>query len=148
MINELVNSGALPSLELTLRFAGERQRLIAHNIANLSTPDFRQADVAPAEFAQALRDAVDRRRAATGGETGRLGLRSTRQIRFDADGGIELRPRTTSGSTGNILFHDRNNRDLERLMQDNAENVAVHRLSADLLRSRYEILRAAIAERV
>lgn len=146
MINDLVNAGAIPSLELTMRFAGARQRLIAHNIANLSTPDFRQLDVAPADFAHALRSAIDERRERTGGEIGELRVKSTRQIRFGADGAgsVSLTPRTPSG---NILFHDRNNRDLERLMQDNAENVAVYRLSAELLRSRFEILRSAIAER-
>lgn len=144
MIADLVNSGAIQSLELTMRFAGERQRLIAHNIANLSTPDFRPMDVAPAEFAHALRDAIDERRSRTGGEIGELHPRSTAQLTFRSDGGVTLKPKTPSN---NILFHDRNNRDLERLMQDNAENVAVYRLSAELLRSRFEVLRAAIAER-
>lgn len=144
MISDLVNSGAIPSLEMTLRFAGERQRLIAHNIANVSTPDFRPLDVAPQDFARVLREAIDDRRARSGNERGALNLRSTRQIRFSPDGRVHLNPRTPSG---NILFHDRNNRDLERLMQDNAENVAVYRLSAELLRSRLESLRSAIAER-
>lgn len=144
LITDLANSGAIPSLEASLKFAGARQRIIAHNIANLSTPDFRPVDADPAQFAQILRKAVDERRARTGGEHGELRLKGNRQIEFTPDGRVALNPRTPSG---NILFHDRNNRDLERLMQDNAENVAAYRLSAELLRSRYELLKAAIAER-
>jgi flagellar basal-body rod protein FlgB len=144
LISDLTNSGAIPSLEMSLRFAGARQRLIAHNIANISTPDFRPMDVDPAHFAQVLRGAIDQRRARTGNERGELGPVASRQLSVAADGQLQLTPRTPSG---NILFHDRNNRDLERLMQANAENVAAYRLSAELLRSRFEILKAAIAER-
>jgi flagellar basal-body rod protein FlgB len=144
LISDLTNSGAIPSLEMSLRFAGARQRLIAHNIANVSTPDFRPMDVDPAHFAQVLRGAIEVRRARTGNERGDLRPLMSKQLGVGADGQLRLNPKTPSG---NILFHDRNNRDLERLMQDNAENVASYRLSAELLRSRYEILKAAIAER-
>lgn len=147
LIADLTNSGAIPTLELSLRFAGQRQQLLAHNIANISTPDFRPMDVAPERFAQMLREAIDDRRARTGGEHGELRFRSNREISVDQSRGatrLELRPATPSG---NIIFHDRNNRDLERLMQANAENVTAYRVSAELLKSRYDILKAAIAER-
>lgn len=146
-IADLANSGAIPTLELSMRFAGQRQQLLAHNIANISTPDYRPVDVSPAHFAHVLRDAIDDRRARTGGERGELRIRSSREIDVAPSSGgtrLTLNPKTPSG---NILFHDRNNRDLERLMQANAENVAAYRVSAELLKSRYDILKAAIAER-
>jgi flagellar basal-body rod protein FlgB len=147
LIADLINSGAIPTLELSMRFAGQRQQLLAHNIANISTPDYRPLDVSPYRFAQMLREAVDERRSRTGGERGELRLRSSREITVSQSSGgtrLTLNPRTPSG---NILFHDRNNRDLERMMQANAENVAAYRISAELLKSRYDILKAAIAER-
>lgn len=144
LISDLANSDAIPSLELTMKFAGARQRLIAHNIANLSTPDFQPLDVDPAKFAAKLRSAVERRRQATGSQRGALRMESSDEIGMDGSGRLRLNPKTPSG---NILFHDRNNRDVEKLMQSNAENVGVYRVSAELLRSRYEVLRSAIAER-
>lgn len=144
LIGDLGNSGAIPALEAALKFAASRQKLIAHNIANADTPDFRVQDVDPAHFQQTLRKAVERRRERTGGQQGGLSVGSTRQMEFHADGRVELRPRSPSG---NLLFHDRNDRDLERLMQANAENVAAYRLCAELLRSRFDLLRSAIAER-
>ncbi len=33
-ISDMANSGSRPVLEQMLRFAGERQRILAHNIAN------------------------------------------------------------------------------------------------------------------
>ena len=144
-IGDVLTSGALPSLEATLRFAGERHRLIAHNIANLSTPNFRQQDVAPATFQKALARAIDTRRATSGGMIGELSIDGARQIAFGQDGRLTLNP--TEPARG-VLFHDRNNRDVERLMQDHAENAGVYRIAADLLRSRYSQLKEAIAERV
>ena len=129
-----------------VRFSGARQRIIAHNIANLDTPDFRPLDVSPTEFQKALGNAVDARRAGGGGgEASELPFHGTDQVRVAADGTMTLTPGTPSG---NILFHDRNNRDLEGLMAQQAENVGVFRTSIELLRSRYGIMQAAISERV
>jgi flagellar basal-body rod protein FlgB len=107
----LLDSGCLPVLEMTARFAARRHELLAHHIANADTPDFRPLDVSPADFQRLL----------------------------------GLVPRTPSR---NILFHDRNNRDLERTMQALAENTGAFRVSIDLLRSRYQAIHAAIGERV
>ena len=61
------------------------------------------------------------------------------------DGRLRLDPRTSSG---NILFHDKNNRDLERTMQSLVENASMFRVATDLFRNRTTLLRDAIAERV
>jgi len=144
-IDQLSNAGALPSLELTMRFAAQRQRLIAHNIANLETPGFLPADVDPVAFQDQLAEAIEQRRKGNGGGHGPLGMKSTREVEVAGDGAIRPTPRT---GTGNILFHDRNNRDLERTMQSMVENAGMFRLVSDLYRNRTTLLRNAIAERV
>jgi flagellar basal-body rod protein FlgB len=139
---------AIPVLEQLVRFAGQRQRIIAHNIANASTPDFVQTDVSPAAFQKVLGEAVQRRRSR--GEEGSanrleaLELRETREIGISERGELRLTPLTPRRG---LLLHDRNNRDIERLMQDLAENTGVFRVATDLLRSRYQVLNAAISER-
>jgi flagellar basal-body rod protein FlgB len=144
-IDDVLNSGSIPTLELALRFAGQRQALINHNIANLDTPDFRPLDASPAQFQQVLGKAIDARRARTGGEHGALEWGKTAELTRDGDGELRVMPGTPSSG---VLFHDRNNRDLERLMQDNAENAAAFRVAGDMLKNRHDALRAAIAERV
>jgi flagellar basal-body rod protein FlgB len=144
LISDLSSSGSLPVLERMFQFAGQRQRILAHNIANMETPDFRPVDVSPADFQKALAKAVAERRGRTGGEHGELELASTREVSV-TPAGLELSPRTHSPS---VLYHDRNNRDLERLMQDLAENGMVFRLTADLIRRQHDILRTAISQRV
>jgi flagellar basal-body rod protein FlgB len=145
MLSDILNSGATPALELSLRFAGQRQRRIAHNIANISTPNFRHNDVPPAAFQQLLSRAVDDRRRESGGTSGELKWVPTQELRRDSAGQLHLTPRT---SEGGVLAHDRNSRNLERLMQDHAENAAVYRMTAELLRTRYQHIREAIAQRV
>lgn len=144
-LKQLDTAGALPALETTLRFAARRQTLLSHNIANIETPDFRPADVDPAHFQRVLSEAIhDRRSRGTAGTTGQLVLDRTRQIEQGPDGRLTLTARTASG---NILFHDRNNRDLERMMQSLAENAGMFRATTDLMRSRVTLLQQAISER-
>ncbi len=144
MIDDVTSSGAMPVLEATMRFAGARNRILAHNIANLDTPDFRPMDVSTTGFQAQLRKAVEERRARSGGAHGALGIPDSREVQFSASGNIQLKPRTSSS---NILFHDRNNRDLEKSVQAIVENVGVFRVASDLLRSKYETLRIAMTER-
>lgn len=144
-LDDLATAGSLPALAATMRFAGQRQRLLAHNVANLETPDFRPIDVDPGHFQRELASAIDRRRARTGGGHGALEFGRTKQLEPGEGGALVLKPRTASG---NILFHDRNNRDLERTMQDVVENVTAYRVASELLRARGGVLRAAITERV
>ena len=149
MIDQLDTAGALPVLDKAIRFAGARHTLIAHNIANLGTPGFIPADADPLAFQEHLAQAIDARRegdtGVRGGRHGDLGMGSSREIETLADGRLRLDPRTGSG---NILFHDRNNRDLERTMQSLVENASVFRTATDLFRNRTALLRDAMAERV
>jgi flagellar basal-body rod protein FlgB len=154
MISELTNGGGIAALELTMRFAGQRQRLIASNIANIDTPDYVTLDASPREFQRLLADALEKRDAggvagAAGGVggIGAAGLPWKESRSFVRDERGELRIRPTDPGQG-VLFHDRNNRDLERLMQANVENALTFRVASDLLRSRYDILRTAISQRV
>jgi flagellar basal body rod protein FlgB len=72
IFNDLANAGSAPVLEQVLRFAGARQRLLAHNIANIDTPDFRPVDVSPSAFREELARAVRTRREQRGGNAGAL----------------------------------------------------------------------------
>lgn len=143
MFSQVVNTGASQALEAALRFAGQRQRIIAHNIANITTPNFIQQDVSVSAFQNSLREAIDRRASAGGLED--LVLSGNSEVEMGADGTITLNPSTPHGG---ILFQDRNNRDLEMLMQDNVENGTMFRVCSDLLKNRSDLMRAAIAERI
>ncbi|MEM9419233.1 MAG: flagellar basal body rod protein FlgB [Planctomycetota bacterium] len=140
MIDGMFNSGSLPVLERVVQFTGQRHQVIANNIANLSTPYFRPKDLSVEKFQSQLRKAVHGRRATETPRQGDLRLQDTREFRFHAHG-LEARPQELDE---NIMFHDRNNRDLERIMQDLAENTLAHNAGLEMLKSEFNLLRMAI----
>jgi len=149
LIQELANAGALPVLEKSLRFAAARQRILVHNIANSDTPDYRPLELSVDGFQSELRRAIAARDRE--GSEGRgagpdraLEFQRTRELDVLEDGSITARPRTPSG---NILYHDRNNRDTERMMQDLAENNLAYRTTVELMRRENDTLRIAITQR-
>lgn len=146
LIQDVMNFGARPALTEAMSFAAQRQRLIVHNIANLDTPNYQAKDVSVPAFQSALKKALDRRaETANGTDLGEFRMPETRDFVRDARGNMQLSPRDAKA---NILYHDRNNRDLERSMQDLAENGLQFRFAADVLRQQGELLRAAISQRV
>ncbi len=144
MINGVINADALPVLERMMQFAGARHRVITHNIANLDTPNFRPVDVSIDAFQTELRGAIDERRERHGNAGGSLRTEDTEQVSFERDG-MTLNPQPTGE---NIMFHDRNDRDLERTMQDLVENFTAFRTAAQLMRSRFDLINTAIRERI
>jgi flagellar basal-body rod protein FlgB len=149
MFADLANSGPMPVLSAMMRFTGQRQKLIANNIANLDTPFYQQQDVAPGAFQSALAAAVDRRRS-VGREDASLGEVEGKGFLLAPGGQLTLDPlRAARGNVASrgVAYHDRNNRDMEGLMQDLAENALAFRLASDLYRKHNDILRVAITQR-
>ena len=144
MIDGVTNADSIPILEKMVQFAGQRHRLIVNNIANFTTPGYRATDVSVEDFQAQLGDAIDERRARHGNSGGELNILDSRTVHITSTG-IELKPEPIGR---NILFHDRNDRDLERTMQDLAENFMSFRLATELLRNRMALINTAIRERV
>jgi len=144
MIEGLTNAGSLPVLERMMQFAARRHSIISHNVANLTTPGFRQMDVSVDAFQTQLREAVDVRRERSGAAGGHLDIESTNQVSINGDQ-MQL---TAEPSGTNILFQDGNDRDVERTMQALVENFLSFRSAAQLMRSEHAVLNAAIRERI
>lgn len=147
-IDGLVNADSMPVLEAAAQFAARRQGVLVHNIANFSTPNFQQRSVSVEGFRSTLEEAVSERRRQFGGNRGELNLRDSSEVRSTRDPSGQMRLEITPGTpSGNILFHDRNDRDLERSMADLTETVASFRVATDLFRTRIQLLQSAITER-
>jgi len=144
MIGGMFEQGSLPALERMLQFTSARHRVLTNNIANLSTPYFKPADLDPTSFQAALGDAIDQRRQRADPTAGPLDIRDTWDMSFREEG-IDATPRPVNE---NVLFHDQNNRDMERTMQRLAENTLAHKATIDLIRSELDMLRLAIRERI
>jgi flagellar basal-body rod protein FlgB len=128
-INRLMNEGPEPVLEQMLRFTEARQGLIADNVANASTPGYRQKDLSVEKFQEVLRERVEKQQASGPGS-----------VSFD-----DVTSEVESDNHG-ILFHDGNNRSMEQLMTDNAKNALMHNLVVELLRRQYATMSMALKE--
>ena len=127
-IDDLINTGATPTLERMLRFTEARQNLLTEDVANVSTPNYKQRDLSVAAFQQVLRQ-----RLAGGGG--------------DAAGGDPVDEAVADPGHG-ILSHDGNDRSMEQLMSDGAKNALMHNTVVELLRRQYQTLNMALTERV
>ena len=131
-VDRLLQDGNAPLLEQTLRFTAARHRLIAENVVNVDTPEYRQKDLSLDKFQALLRSRVERRREARPGAG----------VPFD-DMAAEIETPTRG-----ILFHDGNNRSMEQLMADQAKNAMMHNLAVELLRKQFQGLELALKERI
>ena len=138
MIDSIFQSGSLPVLEQLVEFTEQRQSVLADDAANLSTPNFLPADLDTGSFQEALRDALDRRSS----PNTPLEMHDTDQVEFSGNGMVTHPKPANEG----ILFHDGNNRDLDRLMQHIVENNLAHNTGIQLIRSQLSVLRTAIQQ--
>ena len=135
-VNRLLNNGSLPLVEQMVKFTEHRQGLLNADVANLTTPNYQNQDLSLDTFQSLLSQQVQRRdqqapaeRAANDNQIG------------DATPAIE-------NPASNILFHDRNNRSVEQLMSDQAQNAMLHNMMIELLRKQFSQIQEALREKV
>ena len=121
-IDDVTGGGTMQTLERMLRFTEARQNLLTEDVANVSTPGYRQKDLSLEAFQQELRA-----RLAKGAD----------------DAGDPVHAAVDHPTMG-ILSHDGNNRSMEQLMSDGAKNALMHNTVVELLRSQYQTLEMAL----
>ncbi len=115
-----------------MSFAQRRHELLAGNVANLDTPDYRARDLNVGDFQNALAESIqtaERRPAAIEPTT-----------RDDVYAG----PRK---ATEQVVFHDGSDVSMEQQIKEIAKNRHLHSLAVTTMRSQFSLLRAAITER-
>ena len=115
--------------------------MLANNISNFDTVGYKVKDLPVGEFFSALQQACRRRDSGYAGTT--LEMRPTRNLRWDRMGRLQAEP--VEIKENNILFHDRNNRFVEKQMAALSKNALLHNLTAELLKQKFNSLRTAIS---
>jgi flagellar basal-body rod protein FlgB len=145
MIESLFNSSTIPMLAKAAAFAERRHEVLAGNVANISTPDYRTRDLPVAEFRAALEEAVARKRPVD--SSGKpawsfsAGTSAAGEIfpkaLFDA---LEAPPKT-------ITFQDGNNRSVEKEVMEITKNSIMQTIAIELMNVQLNRLQAVISER-
>lgn len=130
-IERLINQGNQPLAERVLKFTAARHKLLQENLANVSTPGYRNKDLDLPHFQSMLQDRVAERRESPPGLTSFADIAPQE---FDPNAGL--------------LFHDRNNRSMEKLTVDGMKNALMHNLVVELMRKQFSSLEAALKERL
>ena len=130
-VERLLNQGNAPLLEQMLKFTAARHRLIAENVVNVSTPNYRQKDLSVEKFQKMLLDRVQEKKSSAPGSVGFSDIQA------------EL-----EHPTRGMLFHDGGNRSMEQLVTDQAKNAMTHNLVVELLRKQYTSLENALMEKI
>lgn len=146
MINSIFDTSTIPLLQRAAAFAEKRHEVLAGNVANLSTPDYKMRDLPVASFQAALREAVDQRRNPAGVKDGNWMYASERAVApeklFTADlfQAIEAPPR-------NLTFQDGNNRSIENQAIEMTKNSLMQQVAVELMTIQMNRLQAVISER-
>jgi len=143
LFNNLLNRGVTPMLEATWSFTHARHRVIAENVANMTTPGYKAKHLDLPGFQRSLVKAMKQR----GKDVNKpFVIDGHGQVRTTDDGKLEIKPRKIPGD--NALFHDGTNMSIENEMSDLASNAMLHEMTTTMLKGRMEGLRKAIAGRV
>src|SRR5208282_437482 len=100
-LDRLMNQGSAPLLEQWLQFTEARERLLADDVANVSTPHYVEKDLSLPKFQSLLRDRLNLRDSSPPGS-----------VRFEDISMDVQQPRN------GMLFHDGSLRSMEQLMTD------------------------------
>lgn len=135
MLTGLWSDRAFLSLHKGLDAAAERQRVAAHNLANVNTPNFKRSEVS---FEERLQNSL------VGGGQLRMAATHPRHISRQADlAEVRHQVRRDSSST---MRADGNNVDIDREMAALAANQLKYNAMAQLVNEKYGLLRYVIHE--
>jgi flagellar basal-body rod protein FlgB len=150
MFGSLVDNITVPLLQRAASFAERRNEVLAGNIANFSTPDYRTRDLPVADFQTALNQALSRRM--TNAEGGRPAQWSFSNTAAESHGQPEpifqshlLAARDTREP--GLTFHDGNNRNAEAELNELVKNSLYQSAAIELMMSQIHRIQAVISER-
>lgn len=148
-------SSTLPVLEQVVQFTQARHGVLAGNLANLNTPDYKARDLSVDAFQSNLRTAIDSSRKsrspgdavvfgplANGSEEGLMTIGSRKEpFGADAFDGVRKTMET-------FLYHDQRDVSLESQVTEIAKNQSLHNLAITLMSQQFRQMRSAISETV
>ena len=150
MLEPLLNSTSIPLLKKVAAFGERRHEILAGNIANVDTPNYRTRDLPVEAFQQALQRAVSQRQAGrqafasadrtTGISPGEQPLSLEQLFPAELFHGVEAAP-------ANLTFHDGNNRSVESETMEMTKNLMMQNLAVELMHAQMGLLQMAISER-
>ena len=146
MFGSLFNSTTIPLLQKVAAFTERRQEVLAGNIANISTPDYKSRDLPVDAFKKTLQEAITQRQQpgdpanANWSFTAAANADNTKLSSSDLFKASEIQGR-------GITFQDGNNRNIETEVMEMTRNSMLQNIAVELLNNQMNRLQAVISER-
>ncbi len=146
MLGPMTDSTTVGLLEKLVIFGERRQELLAGNIANIDTPEYKPRDLPVSDFQQALKDAVSARQSPNSLSAGMSSLSNSIQRLQQMFPEEMFRAVETQGR--NITFQDGATRSIETEVMEMSKNAMMQRFAVELMSAQMGMLQAVISERV
>jgi flagellar basal-body rod protein FlgB len=148
MFANMFASPSLKSLEQTAAFAERRHSILASNIANMDTPDYKTRDLSVESFQSNLRSAIQSdRRTQSLAPSMRLGLLESidSQSPDELKEAKEIAVQNVRNSMNQIVYHDGSDDSLELQATQMVKNQSMHTAAIAMMRSQFRQLEMAIS---
>jgi flagellar basal-body rod protein FlgB len=166
MIPQILDSTSIPLMEKLAAFTERRQEVLAENISNIDTPNYRRRDLPVQEFQAALKQAIKLKQmpkaeGEVNSQAYQLGLNHgdlliSPEMPAMGKNSIaemsELFPREMLtpkvAENEDVIFRDNNNRSIEMLVMELTKNSMQHTFAIETMRTQMQMLETAISGRV
>jgi flagellar basal-body rod protein FlgB len=119
--DKVTNTTNTAALEKVVQFTEARNKVLANNIANIDTPGYVMKDLDVSSFQKNLQEEISKKSVSA--------TETTAHEDYDQY----------------LLFHDKNNRSVEKQVTEMTKNAIMHNTAVELLRSRFALLEKAIS---
>lgn len=144
MVESILNSSSYGLLEKMAVFGERRQEVLAGNVANIDTPNYKTRDLPVENFQRALKEAVENRQKTSSASPFSTASRANTS-------GRALFPeelfQAVEASPQNITFQDANNRSIEHEVMEMTKNTLMQNFAIELMRTQLAMLQTAISGR-
>jgi len=138
MIPSIFENTTIPVLQEVLSFSEARHSVLAGNVANADTPNYRVRDLSVDTFQERLKEAIAQ-------QTQRREYTSPGDL-VASQPGDEMREVRESIKT--IQFLDGSDVGIEQQVTEVAKNQFLHNLTVSIMNGQFRLLQTAISERV
>ncbi|MHB0955780.1 MAG: flagellar basal body rod protein FlgB [Pirellulaceae bacterium] len=138
MMPSIFDNTTIPILQEVLSFSEARHHVLAGNVANVDTPNYRVRDLSVDTFQERLKQAIAQ-------QTERSPYTSPGEL-FASEPGDDMREVRESMRT--IQFLDGSDVGIEQQVAEVAKNQFLHNLTVSIMNSQFRLLQTAISERI
>lgn len=158
MINSILQSTTIPLLEQVAAFTERRQEILAGNVANINTDDYRMRDLDVEKFQSLLKQAIEQRHQPAKSNNDHA-MPPFPSPGF-ASGGGKSEPsdladlftpdifKAVTAPPENLTFQDGNNRSIEEEMMEMTKNGMLQSYAIEFINAQMALLQHVISERV